>query len=74
VDRPADWGDQQQQEYNEKRYHQPQDELLPWFVMDGALQQIRVIIRTAVALANAPTQPVWSQTSEFRQAGEARRQ
>jgi len=73
VNRPEGWGDQQQEEYNGKRYHQPQDELLPWFVMDGALQQIRVIIRTAVAVANAPAQPVWSATSEFRQAGEARR-
>jgi Zn-dependent M28 family amino/carboxypeptidase len=73
IDRPEGWGEQQQGEYNEKRYHQPQDELLPWFVMDGALQQIRVIIRTAVAVANAPAQPVWSATSEFRQAGEARR-
>lgn len=74
VDRPAGWGDQQQEEYNEKRYHQPQDELLPWFVMDGAIQQIRVVVRTAVAVANAPSQPAWSTTSEFRQAGEARRQ
>ncbi len=73
VDHPAGWGDQQQEEYNEKRYHQPQDELLPWFVMDGAIQQIKVVVRTAVAVANAPTQPTWSATSEFRQAGEARR-
>ncbi len=73
VDHPAGWGDQQQEEYNEKRYHQPQDELLPWFVMDGALQQIKVVVRTAVTVANAPTQPTWSATSEFRQAGEARR-
>lgn len=72
VDRPAGWGEQQQEEYNEKRYHQPQDELLPWFVMDGAIQQIRVIVRTAVAVANAPGQPVWNASSEFKLAGDAR--
>ena len=72
VDRPAGWGEQQQEEYNEKRYHQPQDELLPWFVMDGAIQQLRVIVRAAVAVANAPAQPVWNASSEFRLAGEAR--
>jgi hypothetical protein len=42
--------------------------------MDGAVQQIRVILRTAWALANAPNQPIWSPESEFRAAGEARRQ
>jgi Zn-dependent M28 family amino/carboxypeptidase len=72
TDHPAGWGEQQQEEYNEKRYHQPQDELLPWFVMDGAMQQIRVIVRTAVAVANTPAQPTWNPGSEFRLAGEAR--
>ncbi len=74
VDRPEGWGEQQQQEYTDHRYHQPQDELLPWFVMDGALQQIRVILRTAIAVANAPTQPRWSASSEFQAAGETRLQ
>jgi Zn-dependent M28 family amino/carboxypeptidase len=73
VGRPPGWGDEQQREYTEKRYHQPQDELLPWFSMAGAVQQLRVILRTALALANAPSQPTWSEGSEFKAAGEARR-
>jgi Zn-dependent M28 family amino/carboxypeptidase len=72
VGRAEGWGDEQQQEYTARRYHQPQDELLPWFSMDGALQQIRVVLRAALAVANAPAQPVWSAGSEFRAAGEAR--
>ena len=72
VGRPAGWGEQQQEEYTAHRYHQPQDELLPWFTMEGAAQQIRVILRTALAVANAPAQPRWSAGSEFRAAGEAR--
>jgi Zn-dependent M28 family amino/carboxypeptidase len=72
VGRPADWGEEQQAEYTAKRYHQPQDELLPWFSMEGAAQQIRVILRTALAVANAPAQPVWSENSEFKAAGTAR--
>jgi Zn-dependent M28 family amino/carboxypeptidase len=74
VGRPIGWGEEQRKEYNEMRYHQPQDELLPWFSMDGALQQIRVILRTALAVANAPKQPIWSHGSEFRARGEARLQ
>ncbi|HWA58783.1 MAG TPA: M28 family peptidase [Gemmatimonadales bacterium] len=70
--RPASWGEQQQEEYTEKRYHQPQDELLPWFSMDGAVQQMRVMLRTALAVADAPTQPTWSASSEFKAAGDDR--
>jgi Zn-dependent M28 family amino/carboxypeptidase len=72
VGHPAGWGSQQAEQYNEERYHQPQDEVLPWFSMAGTVQQIRVIVRTALAVGAAPSQPTWSATSEFRGAGEAR--
>jgi Zn-dependent M28 family amino/carboxypeptidase len=72
VGRPADYGRRKSDEYTEKRYHQPSDELLPWFSYDGAVQQLRVVVRTAVAVANAPSQPTWNRNSEFRQAGEGR--
>ena len=72
VGRSPGWGEQQQEEYTANRYHQPQDELLPWFTMDGATQQIRVILRTAIAVANATGQPRWNAGSEFHAAGEAR--
>lgn len=70
--KPEHWGEEQEQEYNAHRYHQPQDEILPWFNVDGAAQQLRVILRTAIALANAPAQPTWNSGSEFTAAGEAR--
>ena len=44
----------------------------PWFSYDGVVQQLRVTARTAVAVADAPSQPVWNATSEFREAGERR--
>jgi Zn-dependent M28 family amino/carboxypeptidase len=69
VGRPEGWGEQQQREYTAKRYHQPQDELLGWFTMDGAIQQVRVILRAALAVADAPGQPTWNSGSEFRAAG-----
>jgi Zn-dependent M28 family amino/carboxypeptidase len=73
VGQPADYGEKKKDEYVAKRYHQPSDEILPWFTYDGAAQQLRVIVRTAVAVANAPAQPVWNRTSEFREAEEVRR-
>jgi hypothetical protein len=33
---------------------------------------MKVIVRTALAVANAPGQPTWNRNSEFREAGEAR--
>jgi Zn-dependent M28 family amino/carboxypeptidase len=72
VGHPAGWGSQQAEQYTEERYHQPQDEVLPWFSMIGTVQQIRVIVRTAVAVGSAPAQPTWSAKSEFHDAGQAR--
>jgi Zn-dependent M28 family amino/carboxypeptidase len=72
VGRPAGWGKEQHDKYTNERYHQPSDQVQPWFNYDGALQQLRVIVRTAVAIGNAQAQPKWSAGSEFREAGEAR--
>jgi len=72
IGQPADYGEKKKDEYVAKRYHQPSDEVLPSFSYGGAVQQLRVIVRTAVGVANAPRQPTWNKTSEFREAGEAR--
>src|SRR5215218_6718046 len=72
VGQPANYGKKKQEEYTEKRYHQPSDEVLPSFNYDGARQQLRVIVRTAVTVADASTQPAWNSGSEFRKAGEER--
>jgi hypothetical protein len=72
VGQPASYGKKKQEEYTEKRYHQPSDEVLPSFNYDGARQQLRVIVRTAVTVADASAQPAWNSASEFRKAGEER--
>jgi Zn-dependent M28 family amino/carboxypeptidase len=72
VGRPAGWGEEQHAKYTAERYHQPSDQIQPWFNYDGALQQLRVIVRTALLVGGAPEQPKWSSSSEFRQAGETR--
>jgi Zn-dependent M28 family amino/carboxypeptidase len=72
VGRPAGWGQEQQAKYTAERYHQPSDQIQPWFDYDGAIQQLRVIVRTALLIGTTKDQPKWSSSSEFRQAGEAR--
>ncbi|HEX5387500.1 MAG TPA: M20/M25/M40 family metallo-hydrolase [Gemmatimonadales bacterium] len=72
VGRPKGWGQEQEEDYTAHHYHQPSDEVEPWFDYRGAMQQLRVILRTAMAVATNPKQPTWSAGSEFRAAGEAR--
>jgi len=72
VGHPAGWVREQKEIYNRERYHQPGDELLPWYTVDGALQQARVMIRVALEVGNTTAQPTWNASSEFHAAGEAR--
>jgi Zn-dependent M28 family amino/carboxypeptidase len=72
VGQAGDYGQRMNREYEEKRYHQAADNVLPGFRYDGAAQVMRVVVRTAVAAANAAAQPTWNRSSEFREAGEAR--
>ena len=64
--RPADWGRQQRDRYWNERYHRPNDQLAPWMNMDGIAQQARVLVRAALAAADASAAPVWASTSDFR--------
>jgi Zn-dependent M28 family amino/carboxypeptidase len=70
--REAGWGDQMSAEYLTQRYHRPGDELLTWYRPDGAMQQLRVILRSALRVAEASDRPTWNDGSEFKAAGEAR--
>ena len=72
VGRPPEWARQQREEHNRLRYHQPGDEILPWYTTDGALQQARVFARTALLVGDAREQPAWRPNSEFRAAGARR--
>lgn len=72
VGRPAGWGKAQHDAYNRDRYHQPSDELLPEYNAEGARQELRVVARVVLSVANGRSQPTWDRTSEFRAAGEAR--
>lgn len=72
VGKPADYARQISDDYTAHRYHQPSDEVLPGFEYAGAVQQMKVITRTALLVADAARMPTWSATSEFKEAGEAR--
>ena len=66
VGRTPQWALDQWNQYFALRYHQPADEMQPWFRLGGALQQVRVIARMALDLANLDGRPSWSARSRFR--------
>ncbi len=72
VGRPAGWGREQKELYNRTRYHQPSDNLLSWYTVDGAVQQARVLARVTWDVAEAAAQPTWMASSDFAAAGRAR--
>ena len=66
VGRPKGWGEQQENVYNQERYHQPSDEYQPAFRFDGMAQEVRVTVRAARAIANDRAMARWLPTSEFQ--------
>ena len=70
ADRPPEWGLQQEQRYIAEHYHQPSDEFRDDFQYDGALQQVRLLLRLGWELARTDEFPTWHPSSEFRPAGE----
>ena len=66
VGRPKGWGEEQENVYNQERYHQPSDAYQPTFRYAGMAQQVRVVVRVARAIANDPAMPRWLPNSEFQ--------
>lgn len=69
IGRPATYGKKVADEFNEKHYHQPSDELREDWNYEGAIQQGEFAARLAQRLANAVTMPVWNKGDEFEAAG-----
>jgi Zn-dependent M28 family amino/carboxypeptidase len=66
IGKPAGWGEEQENIFNQQRYHQPSDEYQPTFRFAGMAQQVRVTARLARAIANDPAMPRWLPSSEFQ--------
>ncbi len=72
-DRPEGWGERWYDEFVTRHYHQPSDAYREGTDYAGAVQQGRVLLRTALAVASAARFPEWSAGAEFarRAAGRA---
>jgi Zn-dependent M28 family amino/carboxypeptidase len=68
VDRPPEWGREQQNHYTEVNYHQPTDEYDPSWNLDGMIDDALLGYWTGLAIANADEMPTWVPGDEFEAA------
>ncbi len=62
------WGEEQFQDYNQHRYHQPSDEYSPNWNFGGMVQQARLAFWIGLRVANATETPQWNKGDEFERA------
>ncbi|MDX1509055.1 MAG: M20/M25/M40 family metallo-hydrolase, partial [Woeseiaceae bacterium] len=68
VDRPPEWGREQQDHYTNVNYHQPSDEYDPSWNFDGMVSDALLGYWTGLAIANADEMPSWNPGDEFEAA------
>ncbi|HEX9687484.1 MAG TPA: M28 family peptidase [Thermoanaerobaculia bacterium] len=68
IGKPAGWGKQRIEEWEEKDYHQPSDELTNDWNLSGAVEDARLDFWLGVRVANADRMPEWNKGDEFEAA------
>jgi Zn-dependent M28 family amino/carboxypeptidase len=68
IGKPAGWGKQAQQEFEDKHYHQPSDELREDWNFDGAIEDVQLFFYLGLKVANSQRMPAWKPGDEFEAA------
>ncbi len=63
--RPAGWGREKREAWEETRYHQPSDELTPDWDLSGAVEDARLQFALGYSVAQATSLPAWTPGDEF---------
>jgi Zn-dependent M28 family amino/carboxypeptidase len=66
VGRSDEWGIQQANDYNAKRYHQPGDQYDPTWDFRGAVQLSNIVLEFTRLLAESREWPTWNADAEFK--------
>lgn len=69
--KPANFGQQKRDEYLEKKYHLPSDEIADDWDMTGAVDDTEILFRAGEEVANGAKWPEWKPGTEFRARREA---
>jgi Zn-dependent M28 family amino/carboxypeptidase len=68
VGKPAGWGKEQHEAYEEKNYHQPSDEISDSWNYDGMIEDAQLGFWVGLNIANADAMPTWTPGDEFEAA------
>ncbi|MEO6195948.1 MAG: M28 family metallopeptidase, partial [Thermoanaerobaculia bacterium] len=68
IGKPAGWGKEQANEYEQHRYHQPSDEFDPKWNYDGMIEDAQLGFYTGLVVATHSQMPTWNAGDEFEAA------
>jgi Zn-dependent M28 family amino/carboxypeptidase len=68
IGKPEGWGKKMREEWEDKHYHQPSDELTDAWDLSGAVEDVQLYYDLGLELANAPKMPAWNKGDEFESA------
>jgi Zn-dependent M28 family amino/carboxypeptidase len=71
VGKPADYGKRVRDEFNERDYHKPSDEVKPDWDLSGAAQDAQLYWMVGYRVAQAAKYPEWKPGTEFKAVREA---
>jgi Zn-dependent M28 family amino/carboxypeptidase len=66
IGKSADFGKRKRDEYTEKDYHKPSDEIKPDWDLTGAAEDLRLLFTVGYRVANADKYPEWKPGTEFK--------
>jgi Zn-dependent M28 family amino/carboxypeptidase len=68
IGKDAEWGKTRLQEYEQKHYHQPSDEIRDDWNFDGMIEDAQLGFYVGLNVANADDMPTWTPGDEFEAA------
>jgi Zn-dependent M28 family amino/carboxypeptidase len=68
IGKPPGWGKEKIEEWEDKDYHQPSDELTSDWDLSGAVEDVRLDFWLGVKVADANRMPEWNKGDEFEAA------
>jgi Zn-dependent M28 family amino/carboxypeptidase len=71
VGKPSDYGKQKRDEYTQKDYHKPTDEVKPDWDLSGAIEDLKLLVEVGYKVAQGDKFPEWMEGTEFKARREA---
>ena len=66
IGKPAGWGMEMRNKFTANDYHQPSDQVKPYWDLRGAVEDLQLLAEVGYRVANAKSFPSWKTGSEFK--------